>query len=67
MMTNFFSVRGFGHPVFMKTYFGHPVIKILAKTLPVSLVILYHIVLYYYSSSSVLVSFILESYIKVKP
>ena len=29
----FFSVRGFGHPVFLKPHFGHPVMKILAKTL----------------------------------
>ena len=34
MMTNFFSTRGFGHPVFSKPHFGHPVMKILAKTLP---------------------------------
>ena len=33
MMTYSFSVRGFGHPVFLKPYFGHPVMKILAKTL----------------------------------
>ena len=35
MMTYFFSVRGFGHPVFLKPHFGHPVMKILAKTLTV--------------------------------
>ena len=33
MMTYFFSARGFGHPVFLKPHFGHPVMKILAKTL----------------------------------
>ena len=33
MMTYFFSVRGFGHPVFVKPHFGHPVMKILAKSL----------------------------------
>ena len=33
MITNYFSVRGFGHPVFLKPHFGHPVMKILAKTL----------------------------------
>ena len=33
MMTYFFSVRVFGHPVFLKPHFGHPVMKILAKTL----------------------------------
>ena len=33
MMTYFFTVRGFGHPVFLKPHFGHPVMKILAKTL----------------------------------
>ena len=33
MLTYFFSVRGFGHPVFLKPHFGHPVMKILAKTL----------------------------------
>ena len=33
MMTYYFSTRGFGHPVFMKPHFGHPVMKILAKTL----------------------------------
>ena len=34
MMTYIFSARGFGHPVFLKPHFGHPVMKILAKTLP---------------------------------
>ena len=29
----FFAVKGFGHPVFLKPHFGHPVMKILAKTL----------------------------------
>ena len=29
----FFSAREFGHPVFLKPHFGHPVMKILAKTL----------------------------------
>ena len=29
----FFSGRGFGNPVFLKPHFGHPVKKILAKTL----------------------------------
>ena len=29
----FFSGGGFGHPVFSKPHFGHPVMKILAKTL----------------------------------
>ena len=38
MMTYFFSARGFGHPVFLKPDFGHPVMKILAKTLPVGTV-----------------------------
>ena len=33
MMTCYFLVRGFGHPVFLKPHFGHPVMKILAKTL----------------------------------
>ena len=33
MMTYLFSARGFGHPVFLKPHFGHPVMKILAKTL----------------------------------
>ena len=33
MMTYLCSVRGFGHPVFLKPHFGHPVMKILAKTL----------------------------------
>ena len=33
MMTYFFSARGFGHPVFLKPHFGHPVMKILAKSL----------------------------------
>ena len=33
MMTISFSARGFGHPVFLKPHFGHPVMKILAKTL----------------------------------
>ena len=33
VMTYYFSVRGFGHPVFLKPHFGHPVMKILAKTL----------------------------------
>ena len=33
MMTYYFSVRGFGHPVFLKPHFGHPVMKILAKNL----------------------------------
>ena len=34
MMTNFLSVlKGVGHPVFLKPHFGHPVMKILAKTL----------------------------------
>ena len=33
IMTYFFSVRGFGHPVFLKPHFGHPVMKMLAKTL----------------------------------
>ena len=36
MITYYFSVRGFGHPVFLKPHFGHPVMKILAKTLDVS-------------------------------
>ena len=36
MMTYFFSTRGFGHPVFSKPHFGHPVMKILAKTLAVT-------------------------------
>ena len=34
MMSYIFSVRGFGHPVSLKPHFGHPVMKILAKTLP---------------------------------
>ena len=34
MVTYYFSMRGFGHPVFLKPHFGHPVTKILAKTLP---------------------------------
>ena len=33
MMTYYFSMRGFGHPVFLKPHFGHPVMKILTKTL----------------------------------
>ena len=33
MMTYFFSVRGFGHPVLLKAHFWHPVMKILAKIL----------------------------------
>ena len=33
MITYFLSVRGFGHPVFLKPHFGRPVMKILAKTL----------------------------------
>ena len=33
VMTYIFSARGFGHPVFLKPHFGHPVMKILAKTL----------------------------------
>ena len=33
MITYFFSVRGFGHPVFLNPHFGHPVMNILAKTL----------------------------------
>ena len=36
MITNFFSVRGFGQGVFLKPHFGHPVMKILAKTLGTS-------------------------------
>ena len=28
-----FSVRDFGHPQFLKSKFGHPVMKILAKSL----------------------------------
>ena len=28
-----FSIRDFGHPQFLKTQFGHPVIEVLAKTL----------------------------------
>ena len=28
-----FSIRDFGHPQFLKSQFGHPVIKILAKSL----------------------------------
>ena len=32
MMTYFLSVRGLGHPVFLKPYFGHPAMK-MAKTL----------------------------------
>ena len=34
MMTYFFSVRGFGHPAFLKPHFGHPVMKFQTKTLP---------------------------------
>ena len=34
LMTYIFSARGFGHPVFLKPQFGHPVMKILAKSLP---------------------------------
>ena len=26
-------MKGFGHPLFVKPHFGHPVMKILAKTL----------------------------------
>ena len=33
-MMTLFSVRVFGHPVFLKPHFGHPVMKNLAKTLP---------------------------------
>ena len=33
---DFFSVRGLGHPVVLKPHFGHPVMKILAKTLVAS-------------------------------
>ena len=33
MRTYLFSARGFGHPVSLKPHFGHPVMKILAKTL----------------------------------
>ena len=29
-----FSIRDFGHPKFLKSQFGHPVMKILAKSLP---------------------------------
>ena len=28
-----FSIRDFGHPKFLKSQFGHPVMKILAKSL----------------------------------
>ena len=28
-----FSIRDFGHPQFVKYHFGHPVIKIMAKSL----------------------------------
>ena len=28
-----FSIRDFGHPKFLKFHFGHPVMKILAKSL----------------------------------
>ena len=28
-----FSIRDFGHPEFFKSQFGHPVMKILAKSL----------------------------------
>ena len=28
-----FSIRDFGHPQFLKSQFGHPVMKILAKSL----------------------------------
>ena len=28
-----FSIRDFGHPKFLKSQFGHPVMKILAKYL----------------------------------
>ena len=29
-----FSIRDFGHPKFLKSQFGHSVMKILAKSLP---------------------------------
>ena len=29
-----FSIKDFGHPKFLKSQFGHPVVKILAKSLP---------------------------------
>ena len=32
-----FSLRDFGHPQFLKSQFGHPVMKILAKCLHVRL------------------------------
>ena len=28
-----FSIRNFGHPKFLKSQFGHPVMEILAKSL----------------------------------
>ena len=28
-----FSIKDFGHPQFLKSLFGHPVMKILAKSL----------------------------------
>ena len=31
-----FSIRDFGHPEFLKSQFGHPVKKILAKSLPLA-------------------------------
>ena len=32
-----FSIRDFGHPKFLKSQFGHPVMNILAKSLLVKL------------------------------
>ena len=32
-----FSIKDFGHPKFLKSQFGHPVMEILAKSLATSL------------------------------
>ena len=36
VMSFTFSIRDFGHPKFLKSQFGHPVVKILAKSLRTS-------------------------------